>query len=158
MPFYITPAFAEESEYDLGVFAGPDPALLTEIDVPRLLEGRRPDPSDPHEVLVNRFTQRSLDVEVGDTVTVSTFTAEQFGEDVFDAPAGPTIPFEITGISVTAYDLADPEVECVLRHAGLPREVLGRGGWLRSHDRDRHRPRPRPSAGRGARHLRVRAP
>ena len=75
MPLYITLAFAEESEYDLGVFAGPDPALLTEIDVPRLLEGRRPDPSDPHEVLINRFTQRSLDVEVGDTVTVSTFTA-----------------------------------------------------------------------------------
>src|SRR5687767_10669889 len=32
VPLYITVAFAEESEYDLGVFAGPDPALFTEID------------------------------------------------------------------------------------------------------------------------------
>ena len=67
-PLYITVAFAEETDYDLGIFAGPDPALFTEIDEPRLLEGRRPDPSEPHEVLINRFTQRNLGVEVGDTV------------------------------------------------------------------------------------------
>ncbi len=58
-----------DSDYDLGIFAGPDPALFTEIDEPRILEGRRPDPSEPHEALINRFTQEDLGVEVGDTVT-----------------------------------------------------------------------------------------
>jgi ABC-type lipoprotein release transport system permease subunit len=110
VPLFITVGFSEASDYDLAVFAGPDPALYSEIDVPRILEGRRPDPAEPHEVLVNRFTQENLGVKVGDTVTIGTFTAEQFGaEDLFEDPAGPEIPLEVVGIAVTAYDLADPE-------------------------------------------------
>ena len=81
VPLYITVAFAEETDYDLGIFAGPDPALYTEIDEPRILEGRRPDPSNPHEALINRFTQKNLGVDVGDTVSIQTFGPEQFGMD-----------------------------------------------------------------------------
>src|SRR5688500_13748031 len=40
VPIYITVAFSEESEYDLGVFAGPEPGLYRDIDIPRILDGR----------------------------------------------------------------------------------------------------------------------
>ena len=104
-------------DYDLGIFAGPDPALFTEIDEPRILEGRRPDPSDPHEVLINRFTQENLGVEVGDTVTVQTFSAEQFGaRTTFAAPAGPTIPMEIVGHRGDCVRPGRPGVQWLLRH------------------------------------------
>ena len=137
-------------DYDLGVFAGPDPALFTEIDEPRLLEGRRPDPSDPHEVLINRFTQRILGVEVGDTVTVGTFGAEQFGRTRTSSrpPPGPTIPLEVVGHRGDRVRPRRPGVQRLLRHAGLPRGVLGRGGRVRTHPRDRRRPGSRPRAGR----------
>ena len=110
VPLYIAVAFTESSDYDLGVFGGPDPALLTDIDVPRLLEGRRPDPSNPHEVLANRFTQEALDLEVGDTVTIGTFGPEQFNEDEPSGePTGPDIPLEVVGVAMTTYDLASVE-------------------------------------------------
>ena len=109
-PLYITFGFVEGSGYDLGIFAGGEEGLLSETDVPRLLEGRRPDPADPHEVLANPFTQKVLGLEVGDTVTVGTFGPDQITEDGEpEEPTGPEIPLEVTGIAVTAYDLADPE-------------------------------------------------
>ncbi|MET0903738.1 MAG: ABC transporter permease [Acidimicrobiales bacterium] len=129
VPLYITVAFAEETDYDLGIFAGPDPALYTEIDEPRLLEGRRPDPSDPHEVLINRFTQENLGVDVGDTVSIQTFSARQFGaEDEFAAPDGPKIPMEIVGIAVTAYDLADAEFSGFYGTPAFHEEYWGEAG------------------------------
>ncbi|MET0903739.1 MAG: ABC transporter permease [Acidimicrobiales bacterium] len=110
-PVYMTVGFTEGVEYDLGIFAGPDPALFHEMEIPTIVDGRLPDPSNPNEVMINRFTQGLLGVEPGDVVTVGTFTAEQFGgdEDVFVEPAGPVLELEVTGIGVLAYDLADPE-------------------------------------------------
>ena len=111
-PVFVTVAFADGIEYDLGIFASPDPALFRDLEKPRIVEGRLPDPSEPYEVIVNPFTQEQLGVEPGDVVTVGTFSAEQFGaddEDFFVEPAGPVLDLEVTGVGVLAYDLADPE-------------------------------------------------
>ena len=139
MPLYITVAFAEETDYDLGIFAGPDPALFTEIDEPRILEGRRPDPSDPHEVLINRFTQENLGVDVGDTVSISTFSARAVRHRGrrLRSPVGPRDPDGDRGHRGDRVRPRRPGVQRLLRHAGLPRGVLGRGGRVRAHPRDR---------------------
>ena len=128
VPVYITIAFAEGNDYDLGIYAGPDEALFTAIDIPRILEGRRPDPTDAHEVLVNQFTQQALGVEVGDTITVGTFGPEQFdqGDDVFEEPAGPRIPLTVTGISRSSYDLADPESASIYGTPAFHEQYAGR--------------------------------
>ena len=130
VPLYITVAFAAETDYDLGIFAGPDPALYTQIDQPRILEGRRPDPSDPHEALINRFTQENLGVDVGDTVSIHTFGAEQFSMDdgSSEPPSGPVIAMEVVGIAVTAYDLADPEVSGLYGTPAFHEEYWGEVG------------------------------
>ena len=108
VPMFITFVLAEGSDYDLGVIAGPSEDLYETIDVPRVLEGRRPDPSNPHEVLVNRFTQDALDLEVGDTITVASFGRDQITEDGEPAePEGPDIPLQVTGVGQTSYDLSD---------------------------------------------------
>ena len=142
-------AFAEGSEYDLGdLRRARTPPLFTEhrrAPAPRGDGG--PIPSKPHEVLINRvhaahpWTWRSA------TPSRSARSApSSSSEDVFEAPAGPDDPAR------GRRDLGDARTtwptrssSALLRHAGLPREVLGRGGWLRSHDRDRHRPGPDPA-------------
>ena len=121
-PLYLTVGFAEGVDYDLGIFAGPDPALFHEMEIPKILEGRLPDPSDPNEVMINRFTQSILDVEPGDVVTVATFGADQFGgdEDVFVEPAGPTLELEVTGHRRAGLRPRRPGVHRVLRDARVP--------------------------------------
>lgn len=110
-PLYLTVAFSEDSAYDLGIFASPEPELFRDLDRPRVLEGRLPDPAAAGEVLVNRFTQDVLGVQVGDTVSVGTFSAEQFGVegDDFEEPSGPVLELRVVGVGVTAYDVADEE-------------------------------------------------
>lgn len=109
-PLYNTVGFSKRSGYDLGLFASPGPELFRDIDRPRILEGRLPDPAAADELLINRFTQHNLDVEVGDTVRVGTFSADQFGGDgPSGEPAGPVLDMRVVGIGVTPYDVADEE-------------------------------------------------
>ncbi len=109
-PLYITVGFSKRSGYDLGLFASPGRELFRDIDRPRILEGRLPDPAAADELLINRFTQHNLDVEVGDTVRVGTFSADQFGgEGPSGEPAGPVLDMQVVGIGVTPYDVADEE-------------------------------------------------
>lgn len=104
----FTQGFAEGSELDLMVVSGPDPALFSErLDRPRLLEGRRADPSSPHEVLLSRFLQQDLGVEVGDTVTLQTFTADTDFEEPSTVELGPAVELEVVGIATLPYDAAD---------------------------------------------------
>lgn len=111
---YFTLVVAEGSEYDLSVFAGPDPGLFTNVDRPRLLEGRLPDPAAADEVLVNRFTAEKLGLDVGDTLQLASFSPAQLEGDEYEEPAGPTIDVTVVGIDRLPDDVADPEVTGLL--------------------------------------------
>lgn len=109
-PAYITVAFSEDSDYDLLLLASPGPELFRDVDRPRVLEGRLPDPAAADEILVTRFAKNSLGVRVGDIMTVGTFGAEQFDAQGFeDEPSGPVLELRVVGVAITAYDVADPE-------------------------------------------------
>jgi ABC-type lipoprotein release transport system permease subunit len=108
VPFYITVGFSADSDYDVGIYASPDPALFRDIDRPRIVDGRAPDPAAADELLVNPFTREKLGLQVGDTVRIGTFSAEQFGGDGPDGPpAGPVLEMRVVGVGVTPYDVAD---------------------------------------------------
>ncbi len=113
-PVYFTLAAAADSDYDLNVFSGPDPALFTEIDRPELLEGRRPAPAAADEVLANRFLADNLGLRVGDTIRLATFTPAQLEAEDYEEPAGPALEVTIVGISQLADEIADPELTAFL--------------------------------------------
>jgi len=106
---YFTVAFSQDSQYVLPILASSGLDLFHEVDRPKVLEGRLPDPTAADEVLINPFTQDILGVEVGDTVRVGTLTAEQFGGEGASDPAGPMLELRVVGVRVSPYDLADPE-------------------------------------------------
>src|SRR5688572_27647893 len=63
-PLHFTFGAHEASDFDLLIISGPDPALFRDIDRPRVLEGRRPDPAAVDEVLLNPFMQEDIGAEV----------------------------------------------------------------------------------------------
>lgn len=128
LPIYFTVAFPEGGDFDLGVISSPDDALLRDVHRPRLLQGRLPDPSAPDEVLVNTFAADRLDVGIGDTVRLATFSLEQFSAldgESFEAPAGPQLDLTIVGISRLPFDLADPEFSGVFATPAFHRQTWG---------------------------------
>jgi len=128
VPIYFTIAFPEDGDFDLGVVSSPDAALLRDVNRPRLLRGRLPDPSAPDEVLANTFAADRLGVGVGDTVRLATFSVEQFeqlDEDAFRAPAGPDLDLTIVGISRLPFDIADPEFAGIFATPAFHRQTWG---------------------------------
>lgn len=113
-PVYFTLATSPSSDYDLSVFSGPEQALFTEIDRPELLAGRRPDPDAAGEVLAPRFLADRLDLGVGDSIDVATFTPAQLDAEEYNAPAGPTVRLTVVGIAELPDDIADPELTSFL--------------------------------------------
>jgi ABC-type lipoprotein release transport system permease subunit len=107
-PLYFTFGANEASDYDLLIVSGPDPALFRQIDRPRVLEGRVPDPAAADEVLINPFVQEDLGVRVGDRIELETFAPETDFEDPSSEPIpGPTADVEVVGIGTLPYDAAD---------------------------------------------------
>jgi ABC-type lipoprotein release transport system permease subunit len=107
-PVHFTVAFSDLTGYDLLILSGADPAQFRDVDRPRLLEGRRPDPEAAEEVLLTPFLRDILHARVGDTVTLGTFGVEQFGDEAFDeAPSGPVLELQVVGIGTLPYDAAD---------------------------------------------------
>lgn len=108
-PFYITLALNQDSDYDLSILAGPDDELFSTFERPRLLAGRRADPSAVNEVTVNEFASRALGVGVGDSFEVATLSPEQLDEEDFSEPAGPSLELRVVGIVRLPDDVADEE-------------------------------------------------
>jgi FtsX-like permease family len=76
--------------------------VRTDVDVPRLLEGRLPDPDEVNEVAIVETYAGESGLGVGDRVEFESFAPEQL-EPLFttgDAgpPAGPRFTFVVTGI------------------------------------------------------------
>lgn len=129
VPLYFTVALSEDSEYDIGVVSSPDPGLLRDVDKPRLLDGRLPNPDAADEVVINEFLSRTMGVGVGDRVTMSTFTAEQLAEQAFgEELAGPTLELEVVGLGRLPDDVADDENAIMLASAAYHEAVFGKVG------------------------------
>lgn len=112
----IYPAFLDvESEFDIGVFASHDDRLGRDVDVGRLLTGRRSRPDRAEEVVVNPRAADTLGVGPGDVVRLTTITPEQKEQilaGTFEGPpAGPVLSLRVTGIVRNADDLRGDQAD-----------------------------------------------
>lgn len=129
VPVYITVAFTKDTDYDIGVFASPDPSFLQAVDRPRVLDGRLPDPGAATEVAINEFLARQLDAEPGDRMELVTFSEEQLASFAFDEePAGPVVDVGIVGIIRLPYDIVDSESVFVAASPAFYDAYHGRAG------------------------------
>jgi hypothetical protein len=100
---FIVPAGSGFYPYlDFLAVVGTDASFGRDVDRPRLLAGRIPDPSDPTEGAIVETFAREADLAVGDEVAFESFAPEQL-EPLFttgDAgpPAGPRTTLVVTGI------------------------------------------------------------
>lgn len=90
----------------VGMFSVPFGSWRTDVDRPVLLEGRQPDPDDPHEVLAPPEA-RDAGIEVGQRYTVQLPSDEQLATmDIFGVPEGPEVELEVVGIGRSTFELA----------------------------------------------------
>lgn len=77
---------------------------FTTVDRPKLLAGRRPDPTKITEAAITPVAARVTGLEVGSKVTLKSLSPDQL-EQAFEGqdlePAGPTVTFEVVGIQAT---------------------------------------------------------
>ncbi len=82
---------------------------LTEVDRPRIIDGRLPDPDDPTEIVVEGASEATDPgiprFEVGDEFTIRFFTSDQ-GLTSSGTPDGPEVTFTVVGIAESPLTLA----------------------------------------------------
>jgi hypothetical protein len=110
-----------------------DDQFNTTVDVPRVLEGRTPNPGAPLEAAVTQAFARTSGLEVGDRLAMESFAPDQM-EPLFttgDAgpPAGPAIELEIVGVVSAPLFVSDSAADF------QPKLVLSRGFVDRHGDR-----------------------
>ncbi len=89
-----------------GMFSVPFGDWRTDVDRPIVLEGRRPDPSNPHEVLAPPGA-RDFGIAVGQEYTVRLPSDEQLETlDIFGEPEGPEVALRVVGIGRSTFELA----------------------------------------------------
>jgi hypothetical protein len=129
--------FAYVGGRDSFVFAPTGPAGL---DVERgvVVEGRRADPGDPHELVLSEVTARQYGLGVGDTAELATLSPEQVsamfeGQQEPTSFDGPVVEMRVVGVVRTLSDLSarpDEPIPVVLTPAFLDRYrgLVGMGG------------------------------
>ena len=73
-----------------------------------LVQGRRPDPAEPHEVALSEHSAARLGLSVGDELPLATFTpagAAAMESDDEVAPDGPPVTLEVVGIVRYTFDV-----------------------------------------------------
>ena len=90
-----------------------DGAIGRTVDLPRVIEGRRPRPGRAREIAVPEPLARDAGIGIGDTVEFRGFTPDQVqevinGADVVDVgdPAGPDVPLRVVGVTRKPGDLS----------------------------------------------------
>ena len=92
---------AEDPFVDTVTFVGTDHRLGSTVAVPRVLEGRRADPDNAHEVVVNDVLASRDHLRPGARARFVSLAPGQFEEvtgDAFPEPRGPVIDVVVTGI------------------------------------------------------------
>jgi FtsX-like permease family len=90
-------------DLDLGILVPPGDLLTRTIDRPRVLAGRLPDPTSATEVVISEAFRDAARVDVGDRLSLPSFTPEDLeqafsGAGEFPGLRGPAIDVEVVGI------------------------------------------------------------
>ena len=100
---FVVPAGSGFYPYlDFLAIAGLDDAFGREIDRPRVLEGRTPEPERANEIAITNTYPREAALDVGDRLEFESFAPEQL-EPLFEtgdagAPSGPRFTLDVVGI------------------------------------------------------------
>ena len=100
---FIRPRGSDLYPYlDFLVVVGPDGHLGTDIDRPRVVDGRMPNPSRADEVAVIERFAAERGLSVGDRVAFESYAPDQvealFGSGDAGEPAGPVVNLTVTGV------------------------------------------------------------
>jgi FtsX-like permease family len=99
----------DQSIPDIAVLSDSDGVYGTEVDRPRLLAGRLPDPESPDEILLNEQAARLTRLGPGDRIRVRTWRADDLealsGGADFPGFNGPELDLRIVGVGRTPEEL-----------------------------------------------------
>ncbi len=94
---------------DIAIISDPAGRFGIDIDRPRVLAGRLPDPSAPDEILLNELSARLTGLGVGDHLTVKTWSRDDltalFDGSTFPGFNGPELDLTVVGVGRTLEDL-----------------------------------------------------
>ena len=97
------PAEADDSTPDFAMYTDPSGRYGVDIDRPRLLRGRMPDPAEPDEIVIDELTAQLLRQDVGGRLALSTWTPEDlealFNDTSFPGFNGPQLDLAVVGVS-----------------------------------------------------------
>ena len=137
-PVAPDPGDVDTDELDLALMVSPDGRWGVDVDRPRLLGGRMPDPDRSDEVLINELAAGQMGLGVGDQLTVTAFTPEALdsvlGGGEFLGFTGPELELEVVGVGRQATDLQGADIAAGAMLLGTPAlaaELDGRAGMLR---------------------------
>ena len=129
----VPDGFGLQPMFGAAALASPDARLLTTRGVPSVLDGRLADPAAVDEAMANETLAEEIGLEVGDRVSLSSFSPEQLAglTDDADTPlGGPSPTVEIVGIVKLAVEHteSDPDGNLFLTSAFHHRyaEAIGR--------------------------------
>jgi len=110
-PFVVPEGSGFYPYLDFLAVAALDDVFTRDVDRPRILDGRVPDPERPGEMAVTEVFAGEAGLAVGDRVAFESFTPGQLGP-LFTAsdagpPAGPVYRFLVTGIFDTPTSLSE---------------------------------------------------
>jgi ABC-type antimicrobial peptide transport system permease subunit len=123
-PWFVSPSVPIDGPTDTADFAllgDPLGRYGVEIDRPRVVEGRPPDPAAIDEVMLTTSAARVFDLGTGDTMVVQTFSPDDLTSIVtgaeFPGFNGPEVELEVVGVGLWPQELNDGDAPAVL--AGL---------------------------------------
>jgi hypothetical protein len=103
---YVAGSTDVAGPYELTPLVSQDGGFLGRIDRPKVIEGRRPDPDQPHEVGITPPVAEEYDLDVGSTIVLRGFTPEEFFTGLegaeFREPTGPEVRLRVVAIEVSA--------------------------------------------------------
>jgi hypothetical protein len=127
---------SDESIPDIAILTDPHGVYGIDIDRPRVLAGRLPDPGSPDEILLNEQAARLTGLAVGDRIPVRTWTQDDlmalFENQGFPGFNGPELDLRIVGIGRTPEELPGEVRRGSLYALGSPAlvpEHPGIGPW-----------------------------
>ena len=89
-----------------------------EVDRFPVVDGRRPRPDAPNEILLTETTAAALDLGVGEALPVISFSPEQATEEGLQGPEiqpeGPSIDLRVVGIARTNLDIANRDQDITI--------------------------------------------
>lgn len=98
-----------------------------------LVRGRRADDSRATEIVIDEELGRDAGIDVGSSVRVRTYRADQLGAPAGEAPAGEPVTVTVVGVTRRPTDLRDPKGRQLVAddHATHPNVYLTSALWRR---------------------------